>query len=480
MNLISQIFFAILMTMVTGTLAFGIWGVVRHICVRFAPVLPYLLLRIVCLLYVLPICYICIQLTMRDGFLRVDSAWQMNFAPAGELCALVVVMATGWIFLTGRQIRVCLFAFVERRKQYRCNVPEENAAVLDELTRVKEKLHVRGNVLLHRNRHVKSPGTYGILDCHIVLPMQSYSKEQLSVIFHHELMHYKSRDYAYRFLAKMIGVVWSIGPISDILEGALKEWSEIYCDRRAVDALCGEMNATRYFEMIVELAPVWGDSQSADHICLGLYENQYRLGRRIDFMNKYGKAKKTTRGVMAVAALVFAITSVTPVYAAGHKMEAVHHEVYQDMESINENVSADLEEIYLPAEVDDTYEVLEYVNPEAETVMPLLDEDEIKSINWTVSPNVRKVSTSFWVKEGQVISISTTASPGTCEYWIGIMNDGNDVRYVRGSGSFGYDFEIEESGLYRVLVQNRSRVTLTVGGNYMFYTPTEEDTEEAE
>lgn len=469
------------MTMATGTLAFGIWRIVRRICLRWAPTLPYLLLRIVCLLYVIPICYIWIQLTVRDGFLQVDSAWQMNFAPVGELCELIVVMATGWIFLTGRQIRVCLFAYVDSRKQRSSNVPEEDAAVLEKLAGVKEKLHIRGRVCLYRNPCVNSPGTYGIFGCHMVLPMRDYSEEQLSVIFHHELLHYKSRDYVYRFLAKAVGIAWNIGPISDSLEEELKEWSEIYCDRRAVEAIRSEMSAVRYFEMIVELAPVRGGGTYANHICSGLYENQYRLGRRIDFMNEYGRVKTATRGVMAAAALVFAFTSVTPVYAAGNKLTQMHHEVYLGMESTaDENVPADLEEVYLPAEEDNTYDILQYVNPEAETVMPLLDENELKSIDWTVSPNVRKVTTSFWVKAGQEISIAVAAAPGTCEFWIGIMNDGNDVRYVHGTGSLSHNFVIDESGLYRVLVQNRSKKTITASGSYLIYTPEEESTEEAE
>lgn len=480
MNLISQIFFAVLMTMLTGTLAFGIWAVTWRMYVRRVPTLPYLFLRIVCLLYVLPICYIWIQLTVRDGFLQVDSAWQMNFAPAGEMCALVVVMATGWIFLTGRQIRVCLFDFADSRKIYSYNVPEDDEAVLEQLAYVKKKLHIHGRVSLYRNCCVNSPGTYGILGCHIVLPRRSYSEEQLAVIFYHELMHYKSRDYAYRFLAKMVGILWNIETLSDILEEELKEWSERYCDKRAVDALGGEMSAMRYFEVIVELAPVKGDGQSVSHICSGLYENQYRLGRRIDFMNEYGKVKRTARGAMAAAAFVFALISVAPVYAAGNKLTEVHHELYQDMESTDENMQPELEEVYLSAEQDNTYDILEYVNPEAEIVMPILDEEELKNIDWTVSPNVRKVTTSFWVKKGQAISISASAVPSTCEFWIGIMNDGNDVRYVRGTGSLSYNFEIDESGLYRVLIQNRGKKTITAGGYYYIYTPEEDDTEEAE
>ena len=110
--------------------------------------------------------------------------------------------------------------------------------------------------------------------------------------------------------------------------------------------------------------------------------------------------------------------------------------------------------------------------------MPLLDEEENVAIDWSVSPGVRKVSTSFHVDAGQRIVISTVAAPTSSVYWIGIMDEGNDVRYVQGSGMIGHEFEITESGSYRVLVQNRSKVTITVTGGYLFYTPTEEETEQ--
>lgn len=471
MNFINQIFYAFLMTVVTGTIAFGIWLVLRRICVYSAPTLPYLLLRMVCLLYVLPVCYICIQLTLRDGFLQVDGLWQMNFAPAGEMCTLVVLMLIGWIFLMGRQLRVCLFSYQESRRLNSYSMPEERPEVLAELARVKEKLGIRGKVYLYHNRHVASAYTVGFFRCQIVMPARTYSREELSVIFHHELMHYKSRDYVYRFLVKAVGVVEIIEPISSPLEEALKEWSEFCCDRKAAEALKDEMDAKRYFEVILGLTPVEGEPY-VNHICSELYENQYRLRRRIDFMNKYGNAKKTAKGLLTAAALVFAITSATPVYALSRGVEGLHRTAYLKMENtVREIPDMELEEHFLPASADNTYGTLEYANPEAEVVMPALSADEVKTVNWTVSPNVRKVSTSFWVKAGQKIGMAASVAPASSSYWIGIMNDGNDVRYVSGTGSLSHNFEITKSGLYRVLVQNNSNVTITAGGSYYYYTP---------
>lgn len=189
-------------------------------------------------------------------------------------------------------------------------------------------------------------------------------------------------------------------------------------------------------------------------------------------MNQYGSITKKARGMAAAAAFVFTLASVTPVFAAGNQAAEVHQEFYQNIEyTALDGMHTEHEEIYLPAAEDDTYGRLEYAEPEAEIVAPALSEEEHASINWSVEPNVRMVTKTFYVKAGQKISISCTVSPASSSYWIGIMDPGNDVRYVTGTGSLSHEFTVQKSGFHRVLVQNNSSVTITATGAYMYYTP---------
>lgn len=476
MNLISQIFSAIFVTMATGTLALGIWRMIYRICAWCHPRLPYLLLRVVCLLYILPVSYIWMQLAMRDGYVQIVGPWQVNFAPAGGLRELVAILVTSWVFLTGRQIRVCLFAWVETRKDRRRYIPEEDEAVLAEFTRVKKKLHIHRRVDLYRSNRITMPKTVGILRCSVLLPMKDYSREQLSVAFHHELMHCRTSDNFYKLCSRCVGIFYHLGSIRAELKELLDEWSEYDCDIRATTAIGDEMCAARYFEVILDSMDETSKRQDVNHIFSELCENQYRLGRRIDFMKKYGTIKKYARVTMAMITAAFVLANVTTVYAAENKAAEMHSDLYQNVEVTAGELGkvADLEEFYLSAEDDMTYDVLEYANPE-EMMMPLLDEEEMISFNWSVSPGVRKATTTFHVDAGQKISISASAVPASSVYWIGIMDEGNDVRYVQGSGSLAHEFEITESGRYRVLVQNRSKITITAAGNYYFFTPTEEE-----
>ena len=504
MNLISQIIFAFLVTMGTGTLAYIIWRGIKPLCMRWHLRLPYVLLRIVCVLYVLPVGYIGMQIGMRDGYLQIDSVWQMNFAPVGDLWNLIAALVTAWVFFTGRQIRVCLFHWIDTQKINVYDVPEEDETVLAEFVRVKDKLHIHKSIEVYRNAYIASPVIQGIFFPRIILPTEHYDREQLSVIFHHELSHCKSGDLFYKACGKFINIFYCLGVLSEMLQDYLDEWIEYDCDIRTITAIKDEISASRYFEIIVESMVVKPRLQKVNHIFSGLYENQWKLGRRIDYMKKYESTKKVGNRVTMMMAVLFVLTNVTTVYAAGNVVSDVHEEVYQEEEASTSKeyaaVEVELEEFYLAAEEDDTYERIEYgetriapknglveyyLTAEAATeyvdstemVMPALDEEELGYIDWKVSAGTRKMTTTFHVDAGQVIRFATNATPVSSVYWIGIMDEANNLYYVQGTGAMTYDFEIEEEGSYRVIVQNRSRLTLNVAGTYLFYTPTEEDTE---
>lgn len=198
-------------------------------------------------------------------------------------------------------------------------------------------------------------------------------------------------------------------------------------------------------------------------------------------MKKYASTKKVAGAVSAMIAALFVVINVTTIYAAGNSMTESHVDVYKGVDEQNMQQESGapqvLEEQYLAAEDDDSYERLEYVDS-TEMVMPLVDEEELVSINWTVTAGTRRLTKTFDVEAGQVISVATAATPASSVYWVGIMDEANNLRYVQGTGSIAHDFAIEDEGSYRVIVQNRGRVALTVTGGYFFYTPTEESTEE--
>lgn len=474
MNLISQIIYAIITMIITGTLGLGIWRMTHEVLQKCHPGLPYLLLRIICLLYVLPVGYIVIQTARRDGYVYVDGLWQMNFGLAGMLRLIVDVVCLIWLILTGRQIYVCLFVWHRRRLRRAALAPETDARVCTEFERVKAKLHIRRPIGLYRSSTAFSPKTYGVYRCMIVLPDDTYSQKQLNVIFHHELMHCKSYDVFYKLCSVYIVSFYRTKGLGYKLLVLLNEWSEYYCDIRAIEAIRDEMSAAEYFRMILDVIEQRAGRRKAENDFSGLGESRSRLERRIDYMMKYKNVKARLNATAVAIAALFVLTNVTTVYAAESGLSDLYDILYQKVEPTmaEVNKSEDLEEFYIPAAEDDTYERLEYANPEGETVAPALDENEIVSFNWTVSAGTRTASKTFYVKEGQNISMAAAVSPGGSTYWMGIMDPQNSVRYVEGTGSMGHEFAVSQSGFYRVFVQNRgSSGSITASGSYYIYTP---------
>lgn len=480
MNWISQIFFAVLITSFTGTLSLGFWKRVKDACFKRNPELVCLTLRLSCLLYLVPLGYIWMQLTVREGYIQTEELWQLNFSLTGVLWIIVTFVGVSWLILIGEKFSKWIQKYIDQRSIYGGNIPEEDETAIEEFLRVKKKLGIRRNIRLYRNDMLRSPMIRGVLFCSVILPYRSYSKEELSVIFHHELMHYKSHDGFYKLCAVCVSGLQCINPISRELSQLLNDWNEIRCDMRTITAMSDELDAKRYFELIVDSMREMPEIIDEDYIFSMLCESQSGLERRIDYMRKYTKIKRAAKGTTAFFAFVFVMMSVTTTYAAGTQVASFHDFIYRNVEiATEENSTADeLEEYYLPASEDDTCDEVMYANPELELIQPLLDEEEQVAFEWTVSPGVRCVSSKFHVDEGQVISISCSATPSSCLFWIGIQDEWNNVRFVQGTSSLAHDFEIEDAGDYRVLVQNRGKVKITANGSYKYYTP--EDTEEPE
>lgn len=410
------------------------------------PQYVYLALFLVCLLYLIPLDYGWMQMTIH-GYLQKEGIWQINFSLTGFLWILAFFAAVCWLALMAKGITEFVGSLRGMKRIQMRDIPEEEEAVREEFARVKKKLGIRSNIRLYRNDRITSPMLAGIFRCRVVLPDIAYDRKHLSVIFHHELMHYKSHDPFVRLCGMCVTAVHHINPLTGNLMALLDEWSEIYCDARAIAAISDEMDAGCYFEMIIESvkhSPVTDEN----YIFSMLYENQRRLERRIEYMGKYN-GKVASRLASMCFAAAFVLMSVTPIYAAGSE----------------ENV---LEEQQILGVMDRSYDTLEYAYPELEVISPLLSANEAVSFNWNVSPGTRMVSNQFWVSKGQTIHMAAVATPGGNTFWIGIMDALNNARYVEGTGSLSHDFAITSSGHYRVFVQNKSNVQINAVGSYYF------------
>ena len=90
------------------------------------------------------------------------------------------------------------------------------------------------------------------------------------------------------------------------------------------------------------------------------------------------------------------------------------------------------------------------------------------SFNWSVSNGVRKTSTEFSAKSGGSISVTVRVSPTDKTVRAGIIEPDGTRRYTSGKEALYKTFLLDQTGTYKVYVENNSGSKVTVEGNYIY------------
>lgn len=96
MNLINQLFFAVLISSATSTLMIFVWWLLRGFFMVTNAKLIYLTLRWTGIMYLLPIGYIAVLVTYRKWFQGQSRVWELVFIRAGELTDKLCIAAFIW------------------------------------------------------------------------------------------------------------------------------------------------------------------------------------------------------------------------------------------------------------------------------------------------------------------------------------------------------------------------------------------------
>lgn len=466
---INQFFFYVLVTSATGSVMLAIWYLCRILFTKWNPSLIYNMLRWVVLMFMLPFTYVAIILNYEGGYIQQgDSLQRMLFIiNMSELMfqGLAAVWFTVTVIITG------FFALECIKKKQLCdyNFDDNDALTLKEFERIKEVLGIKGKVTLWRNFNIrnKSPFATGIIHRKVVLPCKDYTEEELKIILYHELSHIKKSDIIFRYLTTAAILLNSINPISYILLGLVRHWSEAECDIRAVEGLEKEnISAKVYADTIFRLMCGNLDKQELFTMTM-LHGAAKSLYGRIEFMDIYRKnMKKVAKPVTLALVMMFVMLSSVTAYAAGVELAEVNDRYLKVAQTKAEDMTFDLAEnfsevTYIPAEeayVPNTV----YVN---EDIMTLGS----GFIDWEVPAGTRYVTAALYMTKGTVVQVATTASPSNVTYWIGIMYPSSAIAIAEGVAAGSAEFTVPSTGYYRVLVENRSATqVLTVKGSYTY------------
>ncbi len=293
------------------------------------------------------------------------------------------------------------------------------------------------------------PEIFGVLKPTIMLPMETYSENELKVIFTHELTHYKQRDVWVKYGAMLVRAIHFFNPLLWILHREICQWSEFVCDARA----CRQWsNPKEYFGVILKIAKDIGRMRM--NFSSGLVEEKPMLMKRVEYMKLCRGLKKKTTGKAVALSILLTLTYSLATFA-GVKGGVDSYQGMYDATVVS------IEETAVPIAVQK--ELTDNGTASNVDVIVMPTEGHTRSnasFSWTVESRQMAVTGLIYLSKGQTINVLVT---GDLTISAGIVDSSGNRRYVNGT-SIMHPFAITTSGYYSVFVENKNSVSVNVSG----------------
>ena len=449
MNWTINLAIAILLSSLTGACLFLVWYTIGKILEEMGRInVMYLLLKVVLFFWYFPITYLIFYNLNYDrwgGFL---------FRTTDTLDAVCKRCCIGWTVASGTLILKYLFDAWLLRRRYRKSVPVDDE-IYDCFVRVCEELGIRaGKVDLVYDYKTKSPCIGGLVHNYVVLPTLEYSREQLRVIFLHELTHYKQKNHVLRHLTQIALAFHFFNPLMWVMKWKVCYWGEYACD---YDVIPKTQGADYYFDIIQGISSSPTFVQSLDS---RLFENDREIQMRKALAKRSYRMKTKSRILAFAVICIMTLSSTVSVQAATMGAGEMYYNTY--FTTIGDQ-----------SEMVSGTDGIEYTAPGFERGVIVTKEREslfskyaFSNYEWVIRANRAQSSRNFTASAGQKIYMSSLASPSSARYKMGIITPDNTLRYVTVTGYGAHAFTLTSSGTYAIFIQNLTDGQIIVNGNY--------------
>jgi len=193
--------------------------------------------------------------------------------------------------------------FINTVKRWFCDTNEELLTKC--LEKTKEELNIKINIKLKRCKIIQTPMLIGIFKSQILIPMNSFSEDEIRFILKHELTHFKRKDLLYKLITFITNAVHWFNPIIYLMNKEISYECESSCDEAIMKS--EPINRRKlYGEMILNAMLEDVKKKSVLSTCFygGKKEMQRRLKNIIDT-----KIKKN--GIVVFLLLVLIIAGST-------------------------------------------------------------------------------------------------------------------------------------------------------------------------
>lgn len=453
----SDIMYALCFTTVTGTVVTVVWFMMAGILERLGFLnITYHLLKFLLCFWIVPIAY---------GILCSLNSWGYRwygclFEPTPVILRLTQIFLGVWgvglVLGAG-------FYMVERIRLKRLLAvlkPCRETWMQELFTDVCGELGISpAKVFLQQSEGEAIPMVVGVAHPKVILPVKEYGKEELRIIFLHELTHVRHKDLLFKHLVLIVASLQAFNPIVWWYVHLVDIWSEYACD----ESVCRRIGKVKgYYEVLMQMAV---KNSRISGVAAGLLERKSKMRRRIEHVKKTFRAKKKSKVLAALVTGCIFLASTGTVCMASVALADGVNAVTRQTEVYIEDEGKELVEYVEPASVEEHVRV---VSAEDDAQISLLDNGSV-NVSWSISSGTLKKGTSFRAEKGQSVIIGLGISPKDKKIKVGLIQPDGTYRYVISDNAIAHVFEINQSGYYCFFVKNDNNLTVRVEGSYQVY-----------
>lgn len=462
MDWASNIFIALLLTDITGTIFFLVGELFKKLFGKDIRFLRFLT-KVTLYAYLVPFVYIMLYLDRRLQAVQLESSINLFYSTPAILF-MNAVLGCIWVGLFLALLAYRLYRRYCWIEICRGNIPEEDEKIFKMFTDICTELGIEGRISMCRNDSVHMPCITYYHGFIIILPLLRYTEEEARVILYHELCHYLNGDLYLKTISVIVTLLHVFNPAVHRLMDDMDLICEKYCDRVACEKGLNAFTADGYFRAILKLLLDGGKKDKYQLFALADSRSNYE--RRVEYMLGYHIHGGLKKGTALVLSVCFLLGNSVTALAAGDGVALAYKEL-ADRTSVKEVETADTVDTensayFAGSPEEDVLEELARLYDLDPDKVVLMDEGNaepyalIRQIKWTIDPDYTYVSTGFNQDEGDSVSIVCVGDADDIDYQMGIKDPDCIMRYVEGSGKIYHDFEIKIAGRHYFFVSNLS------------------------
>ena len=413
------------------------------------------LLRFVILSFLIPIVFVSLIYAYDDNVIFAqDDPLPYVFG------VLLLIWAVGWGKALIHSIQI------HKRLKYLINTAcmcEKEVVDTKEIWR--KKLKIRQKIEVKYSYTIATPIICRVLKPVILLPARDYSREELDVIFVHELMHCKHKDILWKQLCAFTCIVFWWNPLIQRFVYVVDSWNESYCDYAVTQVL---KDKKQYFTTVCRLGIQ--PFQKGAYLCAALYEDKNQLKTRIYRIKAMQDTNKKAAAQISVVMILLLVS-----FGSVVLITQGYHRIYMSTIMMLGDIQ---QEIYLKEGGAETRDIImnlkEYDHIRWNKKLPVVKmKENIKKGNYNaffqkLKSQNRMESNWIYLKKGEIVSFNLqdmqdeTLNKRDTDFISGIMDVNGRERYVMASSQILHDFEIQKEGRYKFFIENRYKSKIKI------------------